>query len=186
MNQPALIPALSTPSAAELERLDDAALHLRLHQQVEAAWQLCLGYHPALPRPAVWFDLRGKGAGQAHYVRRGLRFNPVLLRENRHAFLAEVVPHEMAHWLVHHLEGGPWMQPHGHEWKTVMVRLFGLKPRTTHSFDVSRSSPAPYCYRCECDRHFFSARRHGLARKGTTYRCRQCAQTLVYEGRVDI
>lgn len=185
MNHPALIPILSTPAAADLERLEDSALRNCLLEQVEAAWRLCLEFHPQLPRPEVWFDLRGKSAGQAHYVRGGLRFNPVLLRENREAFLAEVVPHEMAHWLVYHLEGGPWMRPHGHEWKTVMRRLFGLVPRTTHPFDVRRSSPAPYCYRCQCDEHFFSARRHALARKGTSYKCRQCAQTLVYVGRVE-
>ncbi|GGY08888.1 protein SprT [Litchfieldella qijiaojingensis] len=179
------IPALFTPTTAELEVLDEPALHGCLHRQVEAAWRLCREVHPDLPRPRVWLDLRGKSAGQAHFGRGGLRFNPVLLHENRHAFLAEVVPHEMAHWLVHHLEDGPRAQPHGREWQTVMRRLFGLEPKVTHRFDVGRSSLAPYCYRCRCDEHFFTARRHALACRGRRYQCRQCAQTLVYVGRFE-
>ncbi|QJQ96787.1 MULTISPECIES: SprT-like domain-containing protein [Halomonadaceae] len=173
-------PALPTPCDDQLAQLDEAALHLTLHDQVEAAWRRCLEVHPGLPRPRVWLDLRGKSAGQAHYGRGGLRFNPILYRENRHAFLAEVVPHEMAHWLVRHLEEGPRTRPHGREWQTVMRQLFGLEPHVTHRFDVARASPTPYRYRCTCREHFLSARRHGLANRGNRYRCRECAQTLVY------
>ncbi|MBB3184365.1 SprT protein [Halomonas fontilapidosi] len=176
------MPALPDPDASRLDDLDQAALHRSLLARVEAAWQLCRELHPSLPRPAVWLDLRGKCAGQAHFARGGLRFNPVLLAENRVAFLVEVVPHEMAHWLVHHLEDGPRARPHGHEWQTVMRRLFGLEPRTTHRFDTGRASPAPYRYRCACREHAFTARRHSLARRGRGYRCRHCAETLVYLG----
>jgi len=175
------IPALPDPDTQWLADLDEAALHAALRERVEAAFQLCREVHPALPRPALWLDLRGQCAGQAHFARGGLRFNPVLLAENRQAFLVEVVPHEMAHWLVHHLEGGPRMRPHGHEWRTVMRRLFGLAPRATHCFDTARASPAPYRYRCACRVHAFTARRHALARRGRAYRCRHCAQTLVYQ-----
>ncbi|QFU00591.1 hypothetical protein FIU83_02930 [Halomonas sp. THAF5a] len=175
-------PALPAPDPERIAALDGDALHRALHERVEAAWRLCREVHPALPRPRVWLDLRGRSAGQAHFGRGGLRFNPVLLDENRLAFLVEVVPHEMAHWLVHHLEDGPRARPHGREWQTVMRRLFGLAPRTTHRFDTGRASPAPYRYRCACREHGFTARRHALARRGSRYRCRQCAQTLVYCG----
>ncbi|GHB24885.1 hypothetical protein GCM10009038_24970 [Salinicola rhizosphaerae] len=141
--------------------------------------------HPELPRPGVWFDLRGRSAGQAHHGRGGLRFNRTLLRENRQAFMDEIVPHEMAHWLVFHLEGGLRARPHGREWQTVMRSLYGLKPTTTHRFDVSRASPMPYVYRCQCEtRHRFSARRHAQARRGAQYRCRRCRGRLEFE-RVD-
>lgn len=173
--------ALPAPDPCRLAGLDRAALHQMLHDRVEAAWRLCREVHPALPRPAVWLDLRGKSAGQAHFGRGGLRFNSVLLDDNRQAFLAEVVPHEMAHWLVHHLEGGGRMRPHGKEWQTVMRRLFGLEPRVTHAFDTRRASPAPYHYTCGCRAHAFSARRHDLACRGRVYRCQHCAQTLVYQ-----
>ncbi|WP_104202743.1 SprT-like domain-containing protein [Billgrantia saliphila] len=178
-------PALPELSRDWLASLDDAALQRALLDRVEAAWQLCRQYHPDLPRPKVWCDLRGKCAGQAHYGRGGLRFNPVLYRENRHAYLVEVVPHEMAHWLVRHLRDGHRARPHGREWRTVMERLFGLPPRVTHAFDTRRASPMPYRYHCGCQDHYFTARRHALARKGRRYRCLSCAQTLVYQPFVD-
>ncbi|PMR70062.1 SprT family zinc-dependent metalloprotease [Halomonas heilongjiangensis] len=175
-------PVLPHPDPDRLAALDHEALLAALHERVEAAWRLCREVHSGLPRPRVWCDLRGKSAGQAHFGRGGLRFNPVLLAENREAFLVEVVPHEMAHWLVQHLDDGHLARPHGREWQTVMRRLFGLEPRTTHRFDTHRASPAPHRYRCACREHGFTARRHALARRGHRYRCRHCAQTLVYLG----
>jgi SprT protein len=174
-------PALPDPDPAWLARLDDTELCQALLARVEAAWQLCRDVHPDLPRPTVWCDLRGKCAGQAHFGRGGLRFNPLLYTDNRRAFLVEVVPHEMAHWLVHHLRDGHLARPHGREWRTVMRRLFGLAPRVTHVFDTARASPAPYRYVCGCREHAFTARRHALACRGRGYRCRHCAQTLVYQ-----
>ncbi|MCG6657642.1 metallopeptidase [Halomonas campisalis] len=181
MNQP----ALPDPCPERLAALNPAALEQALHARVEAAWRLCREVHPTLPRPAVWCDLRGKCAGQAHFGRGGLRFNPVLFGENRAAFLVEVVPHEMAHWLVHHLSDGHRARPHGREWKTVMRGLFRLEPRVTHRFDTGRASPAPYRYVCACREHAFSVRRHALVRQGRCYRCRHCAQTLVYQPLAD-
>lgn len=175
-------PALPTPDLDRLATLEDEALLAALYARVESAWRLCREVHPGLPRPQVWCDLRGKCAGQAHFGRGGLRFNPVLFAENRREFMVEVVPHEMAHWLVHHLEDGCRARPHGREWQTVMRGLFGLTPRTTHRFDTGRSSPAPHRYACDCREHAFSTRRHALARQGQRYRCRHCAQTLVYLG----
>lgn len=165
-----------------LAGLDTVPSQQALLDRCEAAWQLCREVHETLPRPAIWLDLRGKGAGQAHFGRGGLRFNAKLYDENRHAFLIEVVPHEMAHWLVHHLQGGPAMRPHGREWQTVMRQLFGLEPRVTHRFDTRRASPAPYRYRCACQEHAFSARRHGLASRGRHYRCRRCGESLAFLG----
>ncbi|WP_163558588.1 SprT-like domain-containing protein [Halomonas sp. NO4] len=174
-------PALPEPGAEWLNALDESALHAALRERVAAAFQLCREMHPGLPSPAVWLDLRGQCAGQAHFGRGGLRFNPVLLAENRREFFVEVVPHEMAHWLVHHLEEGHRIRPHGHEWRTVMRRLFGLAPRVTHRFDTARASPAPHRYRCACREHAFTSRRHALASQGRVYRCRHCAETLVYQ-----
>ncbi|MEQ5800983.1 SprT-like domain-containing protein [Halomonas sp. H10-9-1] len=174
--------ALPHPDPETLASLADSDLARALEERVAAAWGLCREVHPHLPMPRVWLDLRGRSAGQAHFGRGGLRFNPVLYAENRVDFLVEVVPHEMAHWLVHHLEDGPQARPHGREWQTVMRRLFGLEPRTTHRFDTGRASPAPHRYVCGCREHDFTPRRHALARQGRRYRCRHCAQTLVYRG----
>ncbi|HAA46675.1 MAG TPA: metallopeptidase [Halomonas sp.] len=166
--------------AAELAAMSDDELHKAAQVRVEQAWQRCLEVSPSLPRPKVWLDLRGAAAGQAHLGRGGLRLNPILLGENRRAFFDEVIPHEMAHWLVFHLKDGPRLKPHGREWKTVMRELFGLAPRVTHRFDIQQAQPTPYGYQCDCQIHRFTARRHALVVSGRHYRCRHCAKTLVY------
>ncbi|WP_246837722.1 SprT-like domain-containing protein [Salinicola sp. MH3R3-1] len=176
-----LSPTLGESDARTLDALDEAALEGQLRQRAEAAWQLARDVHPDLPRPAIWFDLRGRSAGQAHYQRGGLRFNWTLLRENRQAFMDEIVPHEMAHWLVFHLEEGARARPHGREWQTVMRQLYGLKPTVTHRFDIARASPSPYLYRCRCEvLHRFTGRRHSQAMKGSRYLCRHCRTTLTF------
>nr|WP_300309688.1 SprT-like domain-containing protein [Halomonas sp.] len=175
-----LVPVLPGVDAAALQALDREGLKQAVLMRVDEALALCRSVHPALPAPEVWFDLRGKSAGQAHFGRKGLRFNVPLLEDNRAAFLTEVVPHEVAHWMVWHLEDGPLFRPHGREWQTVMVRLFGLPPNVTHCFDTARSSPAPYRYRCDCREHHFSAQRHANARAGREYCCKVCRSRLQF------
>ena len=171
----------------QLNGLQGDALYQAARKRVDQACQRCREVHTALPLPKVWFDLKGASAGQAHLGRGGLRFNPVLLNENRQAFFDEVIPHEVAHWLVFHLQDGPRLKPHGREWQTVMISLFGLPPTVTHRFDIGQAQPRPYLYQCGCQEqgghyHRFTAQRHGQARRGRRYRCRSCAQTLVYCG----
>ncbi|MCB8888036.1 SprT-like domain-containing protein [Vreelandella malpeensis] len=160
-------------AALTFDALLDAAL-----ARVDETLMLAREVHPGLPAPRVWFDLKGAGAGQAHLGRGGLRFNPVLLADNRAAFFDEVIPHEMAHWLVFHLDGGTRLKPHGREWQTVMRELFGLVPRVTHRFDIAQSQRRPYRYRCDCREHLFTAQRHAQGARGRRYRCRQCGQAL--------
>ncbi|MGP9798674.1 Protein of unknown function SprT [Halomonas citrativorans] len=164
----------------ELAALSPEALQKAALSRVEQAWQRCLEVYPQLPRPRVWFDLKGASAGQAHLGRGGLRFNFILLSDNRTAFFNDVIPHEMAHWLVFHLRDGRRLKPHGQEWKTVMRDLFGLAPHVTHRFDVHKAQPTPYRYQCACREHPLTARRHALVNKGRRYRCRHCQETLVY------
>lgn len=178
----AVVPLPDWPDE-RLAGLDDAALEAAARTRVTEALERAREVYPGLPAPGVWFDLKGASAGQAHLGRGGLRFNPVLLRENRAIFFAEVIPHELAHWLVFHLQDGPRLKPHGREWQAVMRELFALVPRVTHRLDVSRARPAPYRYRCRCGDHHFTPQRHAQRQKGRRYRCRQCADTLVYCGR---
>lgn len=180
----AAVPLLAWPDE-RLARMDNAALETAARARVTEALERAREVYPGLPAPGVWFDLKGASAGQAHLGRGGLRFNPVLLRENRGIFFAEVIPHELAHWLVFHLQDGPRLKPHGREWQAVMRELFALAPRVTHRLDLSRARPAPYRYRCRCREHYFTPQRHAQRKKGRRYRCRQCAETLVYYGRIE-
>lgn len=181
LSSKAAAPLPAWPDKA-LAGLDRGALEQAARRRVAEALERAREVHPALPAPRVWFDLKGASAGQAHLGRGGLRFNPVLLEENRTAFFTDVIPHEMAHWLVFHLENGPRLKPHGREWQTVMRDLYALAPRATHRLDVSRARSTPYRYACRCGDHYFTPQRHAQRHKGRRYRCRQCAQTLVYLG----
>ncbi len=52
------------------------------------------------PEPKLVYTQRGTSAGTAWLESYEIRLNPVLLLENIDTFIAEVVPHELAHLLV--------------------------------------------------------------------------------------
>ncbi|WP_252106279.1 MULTISPECIES: SprT-like domain-containing protein [unclassified Halomonas] len=161
-----------------LNALSASELLKAAQTRVDEALACARDVHPALPAPTVWFDLKGASAGQAHLGRGGLRFNQALLLDNRQAYFDEVIPHEMAHWLVFHLENGPRLKPHGREWQTVMRELYWLVPRVTHRFDIAHSQRRPYHYRCACQSHYFTGQRHAQTRRGRRYACKKCGAAL--------
>ena len=108
-----------------------------------------------------------------------VRFNPVLLIENRDSFLAQTVPHEIAHVVAHSLHNRQ-IRPHGSEWQQVM-HFFGAENRRCHSYDVQRSAPRRYrrfSYRCGCQEHQLTTIRHNRIAKGQRYICRSCRESL--------
>lgn len=135
-----------------------------------------------LPVPAVRFDLRGRAAGQAILSRRrgdcAIRINAALLASHPREMLAETVPHEVAHVVVHRLFGRR-ARPHGREWKTLM-RSFGLEPAPCHTLPaepVRRLRRFPY--HCACaEPAWLTSIRHKRALAGTAYLCRRCGQRL--------
>ncbi|MGR5065800.1 SprT family zinc-dependent metalloprotease [Photobacterium sp. DNB22_13_2] len=136
-----------------------------------------------LTMPEVRFSQRGKIAGSARLQGWEVRFNPVLLEENPDAFLNEVVPHEVAHLVVFKLFGK--VRPHGKEWQIIMQEVFGVTPRTTHSFDVSSVQGQTFRYRCQCNEYQMTVRRHNKVQRGQAhYRCRQCGHTLALQQQV--
>jgi len=127
--------------------------------------------------PQLTFDLRGTRAGSVN--RAGvIRLNPVLLRENLPAFMAQTLPHEVAHWVV--FRWRPRAAPHGPEWRQVMAWL-GAPARRCHEFDVARAqvrTMASHPYVCACRIHEVGAIRHQRIQHGMTYRCRVCRGVL--------
>ena len=127
-------------------------------------------------RPQVRCDLRGRAAGQARSDG-VLRFNLHFYRQDPARFLREVVPHEVAHWLVWQLHGHK-VRPHGHQWQALMRQLFALPPKRTHDFSLRETT---YLYRCRCQTHQLSVRRHNKVQRGTgQYCCRHCGATLAF------
>lgn len=153
-----------------------------LQSQVIAKVEQCIKIanqrlNKRLPMPVVNFTQRGRIAGSARLQGWEIRFNPVLLQENPQAFLDEVVPHEVAHLVVFKRFGR--VRPHGREWQVVMQEIFSVPPRTTHRMDVSSVQGTTYPYRCQCQAHQLTVRRHNKVQRGETqYRCRRCTQPL--------
>ena len=135
-------------------------------------------------RPYIRLDLRGESAGQALPGKYQLRFNPVLLRENREHFLKQTVGHEVAHLLAYELFG-PGVQAHGKEWKSIMVKVFGLPAERCHNYDTQRTSNRPWIYRCKCEGQTISLStiRHNRANKGAVYLCTRCRNPLQFAGK---
>jgi SprT protein len=137
-----------------------------------------------MPRVEIRFDLRGTSAGQARVCGKTLaliRYNPTLLGRHPAEFIAETVPHEVAH-VVAFAEHGARIRPHGAEWQGIM-RYFGVAPTRCHGYDVSRLRTRAlrrFLYRCDCGTHEISSIRHNRIRtRGVVYLCRRCRQPLL-------
>ncbi|MGA9469160.1 MAG: SprT-like domain-containing protein [Candidatus Macondimonas sp.] len=131
--------------------------------------------------PQLAFDLRGTRAGCASADGR-IRLNPVLLRENPADFLAQTLPHEVAHWVV--FLWRPGAAPHGPEWREVMNWL-DAPARRCHGFDVGRARVRilrRHPYACACRAHEVSAILHRRIQGGAAYRCRACGSVLRPQG----
>lgn len=157
---------------------DDTCCSEVLLMQVNRCLQHARRYWPSLPEPLVQFDLRGRSAGQAHYGRRALRFNQLLLQAQPVAFIEDVVPHEVAHWIDRYgvVSKG---KPHGPVWRWLMVQLYGRPPKVTHRFDTACSSLSPWHYGCQCpEGHWLTTHRHRRIERGYAYQCRRCGDQL--------
>lgn len=128
-------------------------------------------------QPNITLDQRGKCAGTARLRDWHIRLNPILLQDNPAEFEREVIPHEIAHLVVYAIWGR--VKPHGAEWQKVMRDVFHIAPRTTHKMDVTKVQGAIFIYRCDCQQHQLSVRRHrAILRGDRQYRCRRCGTNL--------
>lgn len=135
-------------------------------------------FNKEFPHPKITLDQRGKIAGTARLQDWHIRLNPVLLQDNPEIFRKEVIPHEIAHLIVYAVWGK--VKPHGKEWQSVMQNLFGIRAQTTHSMDVSKVRGEMFSYRCHCQTHQLSIRRHRAIQRGERqYKCRKCGEVLI-------
>ncbi|WP_165446201.1 SprT family zinc-dependent metalloprotease [[Erwinia] mediterraneensis] len=129
------------------------------------------------PEPTLLYQQRGTAAGTAWLEKWEIRLNPVLLLENQQAFISEVVPHELAHLLTWKHFGR--VPPHGKEWKWMMESVLGVPARRTHQFALASVRSQTFAYRCRCQQHHLTVRRHNRVLRGESeYRCVQCGTLL--------
>lgn len=148
-------------------------LHWQVNRKLSACLRLAEEYFQCkFARPTVSYNVRGVKAGVAYLQQWEIRLNPILLLENQQAFIDEVVPHELAHLLVYQRFGR--VAPHGKEWQMVMKEVFHLAAKTHHQFAVASVQGETYPYRCACQLHYLSKRRHLNILRGTTYFCKKC------------
>ncbi len=127
------------------------------------------------PEPKLSYTQRGTSAGTAWLESYEIRLNPVLLLENSEAFIEEVVPHELAHLLVWKHFGR--VAPHGKEWKWMMENVLGVPARRTHQFELQSVRRNTFPYRCKCQEHQLTVRRHNRVVRGeAVYRCVHCGE----------
>ena len=131
--------------------------------------------------PSINWNLRGIRAGVAHVRTNRIRLNPILLVENTEKFIAQTVPHEIAH-LINRTLNGPHVRPHGPEWKAIM-RAFGLPPLRCHNYNVENSVARDQrCgMYCTCGVHFVSKMISRRVLQGWKYRCRRCRGLITQE-----
>ncbi|MBC2692698.1 MULTISPECIES: SprT-like domain-containing protein [Pseudomonas] len=140
------------------------------------------------PDIPVKFDLTGRVGGYYCYhkcratgkVTQYFRFNRVLVRENLKEYLDQICPHEVAHYVAR-TEWGMGIQPHGTEWKSVMIDVFKLAPDRCHSMDTSSAAKRHFIYTCGCREHAFTKTKHNKVLRGYGYRCRACSKPLVFK-----
>lgn len=151
----------------------------QLTQQVELCFTLAEAFYKrSFPRPEVVLSSRkSKVAGSANLSQWRLRFNAYFYQQQPQHFLAQTVPHEVAHLVCHAIYGR--VKPHGVEWQQIMQQVFNCSAATTHSYSLEQLKLASYEYRCACQVHQLSVRRHNKVLKGASYQCRKCHAPLV-------
>ncbi len=151
---------------------------------VAKAGQLLDYEFPAVP---VEFDLSGTTAGmfKVHGKRQWIRYNPWIFAKYYDENLRSTVPHEVAHYIVHHLYERRRVKPHGPEWQAVMAG-FDADPGVTFDLDLSgvpQRRQRNYPYFCGCQTHAVSSTRHNRVQRGkASYQCATCHGDLVYLG----
>ena len=162
-----------------------------LKQKIIDKVQWCLDQatpvdHEQFPVPPMEWNLRGACAGKYKTDLFGLGtlcWHPVLAARNEEDYLRQVVPHEVAHYIVRQKWGNKLhgIKSHGPEWKFVMRGIFKLQPDRTHKYDVSgiKKSRSPYIYTCNCGKEFsVGIKRHQKIQNGVRYWCKSCKGTI--------
>lgn len=170
--------------------------YFETRQQVRDAFAECYktaskkGYN--LDEIEIRFDLKGTCGGQFcwKYGKMYFRVNLQLAHENIDDYLKQTVPHEFCHYIQRMEDKNVFYrsQPHGYEWKSLMLDVFNLDPKRCHNYDTSNVKQrrgTKYIYKCNCMEHPLGAIRHRNFERGKRlYRCRRCGKQLTWTGKV--
>jgi SprT protein len=171
-------------------------LEKSVREKIESTLEICRKkYGKPLPAPTLKFRQAGRMGG--YYQPPSpfwgkaevLVINPDFFKNHYDEQLNVTVPHEVAHYVTHHVFGN--VQAHGWQWASVM-RVIGLPPDRCHTFSLegvkTRQVDKPYHYACGCIVHLLTKQKHtkcqsNLTNYGKTgLTCRKCRKPLIYQG----
>lgn len=145
--------------------------------------------------PEIRFNLRGTCGGQAinnkYRNLRVLRYNLVLAARDIDEFLGVIIPHEVAHYIVHYFYEFR-CRPHGSEWKYVMQNVFNVKPERCHHIDATGCRARRtfvHIYRCACGQDLRVSTKHHKAIQANKIiwhkKCKMIVSRAWFKGTVD-
>jgi len=129
-------------------------------------------------QPSLMFTQRGKIAASALLQKNIIKINPILYAQNTDYFISHTIAHELAHIMVYQLYGLA-AKPHGLQWQKIMLEIFNVPPKVTHTLDVSAVAMREVVYKCVCQVIPLSLIRHNKVVRGKqSYVCRKCKTVL--------
>ncbi|WP_392561552.1 SprT family zinc-dependent metalloprotease [Orbus sturtevantii] len=135
-------------------------------------------FNMVFDEPELIYRKKGSIAGCALLQTWQIQLNINMLLENDTQFIAEVIPHELAHLITYKKFGR--VKPHGKEWQAIMENVFQLDAKRTHNFALPESSlQNRHHYHCDCQTHLLTNIRHQkIQSKRTQYHCKNCGTLL--------
>lgn len=156
---------------------------IQLHNNVISCLRTYLSianqyFNVSYDEPEILYRQKGSVAGSALLTSWQIQLNLNMLLENSEQFIAEVIPHELAHLIVYKNFGR--VKPHGNEWQALMEHVFKLDAKRTHNFNLPKQTQNNrHRYRCQCQEHLLTHIRHNkIQRKQTQYYCKNCGSVL--------
>ena len=135
-------------------------------------------YGVPLTFPIISFRLKGRRAGYAVPAHNKIAFNNDMLHQNGDAFINDTVGHEAAHLIAYSVYGYN-IEPHGKEWKKVMITVCGQSPTRCHTYEVKTKNE----YICKCDKTIYiSTTKHNRILRGQgRYFCTSCKTEIKWK-----
>jgi SprT protein len=128
-------------------------------------------YGVPLSFPIISFKLKGRRAGYAIPAYNKIALNNELLHQNGDTFINDTPGHEAAHLIAYAVYGYN-IEPHGKEWKKVMVNVCGQSPTRCHTYEVKTRHE----YICKCDKTIYvtTTKHNRIIRGRSRYFCSTC------------
>lgn len=133
-----------------------------------------------IPIHVEWKALKSR-IGDAHYATGRIRFSTLFWPSMTESQRRNTVIHEVCHLVAHKLYG-PFIKPHGREWKALMLDCGevgkSFKRVTPTEATKTKRHVKKFVTVCGCGEHPITQNRWTRMQRGSRYRCRTCGESL--------